>query len=78
MTRRARPAAALAVAAIGMAALLAGRASAARPELGALGFQPYEPPRPAPGFTLPDLDGRPRSLAELRGKVALLFFWATW
>ena len=39
---------------------------------------PPEPPKPAPEFSLPDLDGRPVALAELRGKVTLVFFWATW
>lgn len=29
-------------------------------------------------FTLPDLDGKPRSLNEWRGKVIVLNFWATW
>jgi peroxiredoxin len=41
-------------------------------------IQPYEPRKPAPAFTLPDLDGRQVSLADLRGKVVLLFYWATW
>jgi len=34
--------------------------------------------KPAPGFSLKTLDGRPLSLAQLRGKVVLLNFWATW
>jgi peroxiredoxin len=32
----------------------------------------------APGFTLPDLAGKPVSLSEFRGKVVLLNIWATW
>jgi cytochrome oxidase Cu insertion factor (SCO1/SenC/PrrC family) len=59
-------------------AALAAPASAAGPDFAALGIEPYEPPRPAPAFSLPDLDGTPRSLTDLRGKVVLLFFWATW
>ena len=39
---------------------------------------PYEPPKTAPEFNLPDLDGRPVALADVRGKVTLVFFWATW
>ncbi|HLK26664.1 MAG TPA: TlpA disulfide reductase family protein [Caulobacteraceae bacterium] len=34
--------------------------------------------RPAPGFTLVTLDHRKISLADLRGKVVILNFWATW
>ena len=33
---------------------------------------------PAPDFRLPALDGSLRRLSELRGKVVLLNFWATW
>jgi thiol-disulfide isomerase/thioredoxin len=29
-------------------------------------------------FTLPDLEGEPRSIDEWRGKVRLVNFWATW
>ena len=32
----------------------------------------------APDFTLPDLDGRPHSLAAQRGKKVLLVVWASW
>lgn len=39
-----------------------------------------EPPEPVAArvFTLPDLSGRPVSLKDFRGKVALVNFWATW
>ncbi len=32
----------------------------------------------APNFTLQDLDGKKVSLRDLKGKVVLLEFWATW
>jgi thiol-disulfide isomerase/thioredoxin len=32
----------------------------------------------APGFTLNDMDGEPHRLADYRGKVVLVNFWATW
>jgi peroxiredoxin len=53
-------------------------APAAGLDLESLDLQPYEPAKAAPAFSLPDLDGRLWTLAELRGKVVLLFFWATW
>jgi thiol-disulfide isomerase/thioredoxin len=33
---------------------------------------------PAPNFTVTDLGGREVKLADLRGKVVVLNFWATW
>ncbi len=33
---------------------------------------------PAPGFTLPDLEGKLHGLSEYRGRVVVLNFWATW
>lgn len=34
--------------------------------------------RTAPDFTLPDHTGKPRSLAEFRGRKVLLITWASW
>src|SRR5271165_1797274 len=34
--------------------------------------------KPAPGFTLQDPNGAKVSLADFKGKVVLLNFWATW
>ena len=35
-------------------------------------------PIEVPGFTVTDLDGKTVSFADLRGKVVLVNFWATW
>lgn len=32
----------------------------------------------APDFTLPDMDGKPHSLADFRGKKIFLVTWASW
>lgn len=34
--------------------------------------------QPAPAFSLPSMDGGKMTLADYRGKVVLLNFWATW
>jgi cytochrome oxidase Cu insertion factor (SCO1/SenC/PrrC family) len=52
--------------------------AAAAPDFASLQIQPYEPPKPAPAFSLPDLEGKQQTLESLRGKVVMLFFWATW
>jgi thiol-disulfide isomerase/thioredoxin len=33
---------------------------------------------PAPGFTLPGLDGKPVSLSDFKGKWVILDFWGSW
>jgi hypothetical protein len=42
-----------------------------------LGIVPLDR-EPAKPFTLPTLDGKRVALAELGGRPALLYFWATW
>jgi cytochrome oxidase Cu insertion factor (SCO1/SenC/PrrC family) len=64
---------------LGVALLLGGAVSTpAAPDLEAFGFHAYESPAPAPAFSLPDVSGHTWNLADLRGKVVLIFFWATW
>ena len=59
-------------------ALLLPIAAAGAPDFAALGIHRYDAPKAAPVFTLPDLSGRPVHLADYKGKVVLLFYWATW
>jgi peroxiredoxin len=48
--------------------MIAGGAQAASPKIG----------QPAPDFTLTMLDGSKVTLADLKGQVIVLNFWATW
>lgn len=64
--------------ALAAAVALTAAAASAAPDFASLQVQPYDPPKPAPAFSLPDLEGRTQTLESLRGKVVLLFFWATW
>jgi thiol-disulfide isomerase/thioredoxin len=41
-------------------------------------LQFYKNPSPVVDVTMTDVDGRPISLASLKGKVVLVNFWATW
>jgi thiol-disulfide isomerase/thioredoxin len=41
-------------------------------------FTPSEVPAPAPETPFTDVEGRRRTLADFRGKVVLVNFWATW
>ena len=65
--------------ALGLAALLLGAPVVwARPDFASMEISPYDPPKPAPALALPDLQGKTVRLADLKGKVVLVFFWATW
>ena len=64
--------------ALALALLTVGGAGAAGPDFASLQVQPYEPSKPAPAFALASIDGRTVRLQDFRGKVVLLFFWATW
>jgi len=41
-------------------------------------FSPFDTPRPVPEVPFADRDGRARILADWKGRVVLLNFWATW
>src|SRR5437868_14908655 len=38
----------------------------------------FRDPAPAPAVAMKDIDGRTLSPADLRGKVIIVNFWATW
>jgi cytochrome oxidase Cu insertion factor (SCO1/SenC/PrrC family) len=61
-----------------IALLLGAPAVGAAPDFASMQIEPYEPPKPAPTLALPDLQGKTVRLADLKGKVVLVFFWATW
>lgn len=65
------------VAMLALALLTVGGAGAS-PDFASLQVQPFQPPKPAPAFALPALDGKITRLADFKGKVVLVFFWATW
>jgi thiol-disulfide isomerase/thioredoxin len=41
-------------------------------------FQRTEPPKPLPDVAFAAADGKPLALADYKGKVVLVNFWATW
>jgi len=61
--------------------LVAARASSAagaEDPAAALSLMKPRPPQPAKNFQISTPDNRPLSLAEFKGKVVFLNFWATW
>jgi cytochrome oxidase Cu insertion factor (SCO1/SenC/PrrC family) len=66
------------VAVVAAALLAAAAAAAAPPDFASMQVQRFDPPKPAPAYELPDLAGAKQRLEDLRGKVVMLFFWATW
>ena len=50
----------------------------AKPDFASMQVAPYDPPKAPPALALPDLQGKTVRLEDLKGKVVLVFFWATW
>jgi len=63
---------------LSQSASFAATAATATDPVKALGLQAPEEVVEAPGFSLPDLTGKKIQLKELRGKLVLLNFFATW
>ena len=61
-----------------VALLAAAPVALAKPDFAAMQIQTYDPPKPAPALALPDLQGKTVTLSGLKGKVVMVFFWATW
>ncbi len=55
-----------------------GTVDAAEDPMAAARILKIKPGTPAPGFALEDMQGRTIQLADFRGKIVLLDFWATW
>jgi thiol-disulfide isomerase/thioredoxin len=61
-----------------IALCLATLATLAVPAADAAELRPWSGPAAAPALALRDLDGREHRLADYKGKVVVINFWATW
>ena len=55
-----------------------GEQSRSQPGVNTLASKSVIDPRPAPDFALTDLEGNPASMSDLRGRVVVLNFFASW
>ena len=68
----------LTVASVALGSSAFASTEAQAPDFNSMQVQTYDPPKPAPALSLPDLQGKTVHLSDLKGKVVLVFFWATW
>ena len=61
-----------------LASVMAALLSSCGPESITADWHRVDPPLQAPPFTLPTLDGTSISLSDVRGRIVLVEFWATW
>ncbi len=66
------------VAAVILLVLVSTAGLAAGPDFAGMQLQAYDPPKPTPRFVFPDLSGKTVTLDDVKGKVTMLVFWATW
>lgn len=72
---------ALAIAGVGASLVWLAEGNGASPPAfrGNIGaFVVHPSPRTPPALTFSELDGTPRTLADFRGRIVLVNFWATW
>ncbi len=60
------------------AVLVLAPAMAGTPNFTGLQLQQFDAPKPTPPFAFPDLSGKIVKPDDLKGKVTMLVFWATW
>ncbi|MBK7094252.1 MAG: TlpA family protein disulfide reductase [Saprospiraceae bacterium] len=47
-------------------------------QAGAVAMEKIQVGKPAPDIAMPDTNGKIRKLSELKGKIVLIDFWASW